>query len=419
MDNNIKKCSLKKHKDTLAISYCHECKLFMCHKCLNHHAELFESHNQYNLDKDIQEIFIDICQEEKHPNKFEFYCKDHSILCCAACISKLEGKGYGQHKDRNVCFIENIKEEKKKKLNENIEYLENLSNVLLEKSINELKAIFEKIDKSKEEIKSKIQNVFTKIRTVLNEREDELLFEVDNQYNEKYCSEDIIKEIEKLPNKVKKLIEKGKLIDKKWNYIDNDKLSSLINDCLIIENNVNRINILNESIKKYNTHNKLNIKFTSDEYLDNFIKTIKIFGNISNFNSIILKNKEDLEKFENLISNEITINNIELIYRASKDTAKYQNVVNKVNNKSNLIFLFLTGNQRIFGAYIKTKLENIQEDKYYRDENAFVFSLNNNKIYKIVDRQSAIHFCERYSILIGNIHNYNGFYLDNSQTTVT
>ena len=92
MDNNIKKCSLKKHKDTLAISYCHECKLFMCHKCLNHHAELFENHNQYNLDKDTQEIFIDICQEEKHPNKFEFYCKDHNILCCAACISKIELK---------------------------------------------------------------------------------------------------------------------------------------------------------------------------------------------------------------------------------------------------------------------------------------------------------------------------------------
>ena len=98
-------------------------------------------------------------------------------------------KGYGQHKDCNVCFIENIKEEKKKKLNENIEHLENLSNVLLEKSINELKAIFEKIDKSKEEIKLKIQNVFTKIRSALNEREDELLLEVDNQYNEKYCNE--------------------------------------------------------------------------------------------------------------------------------------------------------------------------------------------------------------------------------------
>ena len=56
---------------------------------------------------------------------------------------------------------------------------------------------------------------------------------------------------------------------------------------------------------------------------------------ILNCNSIILKNKEDFKKFEKLISNELTINNIELIYRASKDTAKFGNVVNKVNNKSN------------------------------------------------------------------------------------
>ena len=159
MDNRVKKCSLKKHKDIDAISYCHECKSFMCNKCLNHHRELFEDHNQYNLDKEIQEIFIDTCKEEKHLQIYEFYCKNHNSLCCAACLTKIEGKGYGQHKNCDVCFIENIKEEKKKKLKENIKHLENLSNDL-EKSINELKLIFQKINKSKEELKLKIQKVF-------------------------------------------------------------------------------------------------------------------------------------------------------------------------------------------------------------------------------------------------------------------
>ena len=35
--------------------------------------------------------------------------------------------------------------------------------------------------------------MFTKLRNALNDREDELLKEVDNKYNEFYFNEDIIK----------------------------------------------------------------------------------------------------------------------------------------------------------------------------------------------------------------------------------
>ena len=78
----------------------------------------------------------------------EFYCKNHNKLCCVACISKIETKGYGQHKDCDICIIEDIKEEKKNKLKENIKYLENLSNNL-NNSIKELKELFGKIDEKK------------------------------------------------------------------------------------------------------------------------------------------------------------------------------------------------------------------------------------------------------------------------------
>ena len=73
-------------------------------------------------------------------------------------------------------------------------------------------------------MKLKIQNIFTKIRTVLNEKEDKLLLDIDNKYDNTYFKEDLIKESEKLPNKIKKSIEKGKIIEKEWN--DNN-LSSL------------------------------------------------------------------------------------------------------------------------------------------------------------------------------------------------
>ena len=38
------KCSCKAHQESDAISFCEQCKIFMCHKCLNYHKELFENH---------------------------------------------------------------------------------------------------------------------------------------------------------------------------------------------------------------------------------------------------------------------------------------------------------------------------------------------------------------------------------------
>ena len=137
--------------------------------------------------------------------------------------------------------INEIKDEKKNKLKENIKYLEELS-IKFEESIKEIKNIFDKINKDKEELKLKIQKIFTKIRNEINEKEDKLLIEVDEKYNNIYIKEEILRESEKLPNKIKNSLEKGKLIEKEWN--DNN-LNSLINDCINIENNIKKINEIN------------------------------------------------------------------------------------------------------------------------------------------------------------------------------
>ena len=78
-------------------------------------------------------------------------------------------------------LLEDIENEKKDKLKNNIKYLKDIS-INLEQKINELKPIFVKIDKSKEELKTTIQKIFTKLRSTLNDREEELLQEVDNKY---------------------------------------------------------------------------------------------------------------------------------------------------------------------------------------------------------------------------------------------
>ena len=88
--------------------------------------------------------------------------------------------------------------------------LEELSNGINE-SINKLKIIVEKMNEKKEELKLKIQKIFTNIRNLINDREDQLLLEVDKQFENSFCNEDILKESEKLPKKIKLSLEKEEL----------------------------------------------------------------------------------------------------------------------------------------------------------------------------------------------------------------
>jgi hypothetical protein len=93
-----------------------------------------------------------------------------------------------------------------------------------------------------------IQKIFTKIRNAINDREDELLSEVDKNFEELFLNENIIKDSEKLPAKIKLSLDKGKLIRNNSNDV---KLNFLINDCLNIENNIFDISKINGTMKNY------------------------------------------------------------------------------------------------------------------------------------------------------------------------
>ena len=93
---------------------------------------------------------------------------------------------------------------------------------------------------------------------MINAREDQLLLGVDKEFNE-----EIIKSSQKLPNKVKISLEKGKLIEQNWK---DNTLNSLINDCLNIENTINEINTINIKLKKFNSkQNNLTFIYSESE----------------------------------------------------------------------------------------------------------------------------------------------------------
>ena len=144
----MKKCSSINHKENNALSFCGECKIFMCNKCEKYHSELFQNHNQIKLEecKDISEIFSGICTEKNHKDELKYYCKIHNKLCCVKCIAKLKDEENGQHSDCEICFINDIENEKKNKLKENIKCLEDVS-MNLNQKIDELKIIFDKFKK--------------------------------------------------------------------------------------------------------------------------------------------------------------------------------------------------------------------------------------------------------------------------------
>ena len=129
-----------------------------------------------------------------------------------------------------------------------------------------LKLLFEKINKDKEELKTNISKTFTKIRNEINNREDELLSMIDKEYKDLFLNEETYNNYEKLHFQIKSSLEKQKIKESDTNV----KFSQIINNCINIENNIKDINEIKE---KYKLFNNLEIKFSSEE--DNLIKSIK------------------------------------------------------------------------------------------------------------------------------------------------
>ena len=277
--NKINKCSFKNHKELDAINYCKNCKIYMCNKCTKNHSELFEAHIQFNLNKNnnnYNNFFTGFCKEKNHFDELKYFCKSHNQLCCAACIAKIKGNGNGQHKDCNVCLLKRIKNEKKNVLENNIKLLEDFSKNL-EKTIDDLKKVYEKIKENKEKLKIKIQEIFTKIRNAFNQKEDQLLSEVDKKFDDLFYKEDLIKESEKLPNLVKLDLKKGRIEEKEWN--DKKNLNQTIYYCINIENDIKIINEMNEKIKKFNSAQNFEITINqfNEEEFSKYLEKIKTF----------------------------------------------------------------------------------------------------------------------------------------------
>ena len=397
MDNKKIKCSLKEHGDINANIYCRKCEKYMCNKCEAHHSKLFDDHQNYILNNNLEELFNEFCEEENHTNfKLNYFCKTHNKLCCAACITKIKRKGDGQHSDCDICCIENIKEEKENKIKGNIKLLEELS-IKFNESFNDINKIYEEINENKEKLKSEIQNIFTRIRSALNDREDELLLNVDKEYNNLFFNGNIMKNIEKLPNKIKLSLELCKNIDK-----INNNIYKLIKECIEIENNINLINNINENINSIYNSKNIKIKFIPEEKeINKFIDNIKIFGEIKLINNYLNSSsiiKGDINS-ANLINNwiEESINKkeikYELIFRMSENGTNSEDFHKYCDNKGPTLTLIKTTKNKIFGGFTPLNWNTQGHSIKDLSNQTFIFSLNLKKKYNMIKKDGNGIYC--------------------------
>ena len=400
-----KKCSSKKHSDINAVSYCQECNKYICNKCENLHNEFFEDHHKYNLKDDINEIFTGICKEKNHKNELEFYCKNHNILCCVCCFCKIKEKGYGQHSDCDICTIEKIKDEKKDKLTENIKILEELS-INLDNSFNELKNILEKVNKNKEELKLKISKIFTQIRNTINQREDELLLEVDSIFKSIYVDDNFINKNKNLPNKIKISLEKGKSINNEWDN-NNIRLNSIINDCLNIENNINNINEINKNIEKYKSNNETNIVFIPDKenFVNEYLENIKKFGQVHELNknnlfkSDIIGDDNEIKKaVKDWINPDIKMK-FTILFKMSRDGSNCEHFHRFCDNKGKTLTIIETDNGYKFGGFTPLDWDSNTGNK--DDDLTFLFSINQMKKFSKKTKGRSIYCNANYGPCFG------------------
>lgn len=288
-ENSENKCSNQEHKDLPAEFYCPQCKIYMCKTCASFHNNMFSSHNPTPIEPSRPEEsleFSGLCPLPKHHYApFDYYCLSHQELCCSACISKINTIGHGNHKDCEVILLREIENKKKNELPNNINELKNLQKKI-EELIDEINKLKIEVNNNKEEVKKEVQRIFEEIRAAVNQRENEILDEIDKKF-EKALEITKDKEIvnnEKLPSKITFYIEKGTSTQNDW---PKNNLNENIQVCVNIENLIRELKSKYKNIKSNHNIN-ISLKFVSEEKAQELISKIMNFGNLF-FNGFFFK----------------------------------------------------------------------------------------------------------------------------------
>jgi hypothetical protein len=150
--------------------------------------------------------------------------------------------------------------------------------------MEEFKKNYEKV--TKEITKTKIQNIFTKIKESIDGREKEVLSKFEdlmaNHFDEIFEKEK--QKYENLSNTIEESLSKSRDLEEEMNDIEKNKINSAINECLILENSIKDLSNDLAKIKNEIDISKVTsgLKFSEeeDESLNKYVESLKNLGNI-------------------------------------------------------------------------------------------------------------------------------------------
>ena len=149
-----------------------------------------------------------------------------------------------------------------------------------------------------------------------------------------------------------------------------------------VEENKAKINFLENYLKIYTNTNTSTS--TSLAILTPTLSTIKL-NYFSGSN--IINNENDVNLLLNFLPKKPS--NILILFNSIIHGDSIESFHNKVSNKGPTYIIIKTQNNRIFGGYT-THIWNEKNRDIFSDNNAFVFSIDNKKKYKIIKTSNAI-----------------------------
>ena len=113
------------------------------------------------------------------------------------------------------------------------------------------------------------------------------------------------------------------------------------------------------------------------------------------------------------ISSNGKIKKINLLYRATTDGDNLLSFNQKCANKGPTISLIKTKKGRRFGGFSKVEWKAVEQNKFFQDNSAFLFSLEYREKYNILKPESAIRcYSTLFFLSYGNTGDYDGISLE-------
>ena len=173
------------------------------------------------------------------------------------------------------------------------------------------------------------------------------------------------------------------------NELMKEEILKLKNEVSLVNQTNNEL-IMNQNnlIQKINTlENELGHVYTNKNDINNMpININSLFPEQVLRISNIFQNREDLQLIENKINKGPL--NYALLFRATEDGDSAKIFHDKCDNALNTLIVIRTNEGKRFGGYTTQSWEG--NNIYKKDEEAFVFSLNKNKIYPVNEDKNAI-----------------------------